>query len=178
MSQQSENDKKIEKKKSPLKTLVIVFIVLAVLGVGGFWLVYEYKSMFMGNILDGKNSEAAVCMKAISSYAEEYSKTNGSIPADKEYIVRGKGNSFEACELFGESGVIDNIVDRDNLYWAARFKDGQPIETWAANRPISDSEIVHFNRDDQVKLYKSDIMHGSDNVIGHCCGIEKIEYFH
>ena len=162
------------RKKHTLRNVILFFLITGALFYGA---VYMTRSTWMCRIIDSRNSEASTYMKAVTAFAEEYSKTNGKLPDDKEYIVKGQGHTVYPCELFADGGDFSNFSDDTKVYWAVKFKDGEPIESWTVHRPINDDEIVHFNRDDQVELYKSDIMHSNKNVIGHCCGIEPIKYF-
>lgn len=162
------------KKSKAVKTILFLLVLAGCL----YGFAYITYSTGMYRIIDSKNTYAADYMKLVRQYAEEYSKTNGKIPADKDYVVKGRGYTIEACELFPEGGDFSDRMSDTKTYWAVRFKDGEPIESWAiTNRPLKDEEIVHFTRDDQVELYESDIMHGNENVVGHCCGIEPIKHF-
>lgn len=168
-------EEKPEKSRKGLKIIIFFLAVAAFL----YGFAYLTWSTGMGRIIDSKNSDAATYMKAVRLYAEEYSKTNGKLPADKDYIVKGHGYIMEPCELFPDGADLSYITSETKTYWAVRFRDGEPPESWAImNRPLKDEEIVHFTRDDQAELYRSDIMHADRNVVGHCCGIEPMKYFH
>ena len=168
-----------EKPKKSLKGKIIAVIVLLVLALLGYYMIYEANLFALGFKIDEKNCLAANYMKAVRQYAEEYSKTNGKLLTDKDYIVKGHGYTMEPCELFPDGADLSYITSETKTYWAVRFRDGEPLESWAIrNRPLKDEEIVHFTRDDQAELYRSDVMHADKNVVGHCCGIEPIKYFH
>ena len=170
---QTAEEEKPKKSHKGLK-IIIFFLVIAALLYGFAYLTF---STWMCRFIDAKNALASEFMKAMNQYVESYEETNGELPKDKDYIVKGHGNTIEPCELFPDGGDFSDITDDIDDYWAVRFKDGEPIESWAVMRPLKDEEIVHFTRDDQVELYESDIMHSSRNVVGHCCHIEPIKYF-
>ena len=141
-----------EKKKSPLKTVIIVFVILAVLAVGGFWLLCEEMKMTTGSKVDSRNATAKTYFNAVSLQVEDvYKAKNEKIPADKEYIVRGKGSVNDPCELLAES-MTNKYIDEHEIYWVVKFKDGMACEAWTARRPIEDYELRYYSRLELIEM--------------------------
>ncbi len=139
-----------EKKKSPLKTIIIVLVILAVLAAVGFWMLCEMLRMTTGSKVSTRNATAQTYFKAVSAQVEDVYKENGKkIPADKEYIVRGRGNVNEPCELLDES-MPNQYIDDHSIYWVVKFKDGKACEAWSAKRPIKDSELRYYSRSELI----------------------------
>ncbi len=176
MSLQSENDKEIEKKKSPLKTLVIVFIVLAVLVVGGFWFLCEAMKMTTGSKVNTRNATAQTYLKAVSAQVEDAYKEKGEkIPADKEYIIRGKGQMNNPCELL-EENMTNRYSSDTRYYWVVKFKDGNACEAWAALRPIKDSELRYYSRKELIDKSNEHPLRQDKLVIGYYSAVEGAAY--
>ena len=156
-----------EKKKSPLKTLIIIFIVLAVLGVGGYWLLCEEMKMTTGSKVSTRNATAQTYLKAVSAQVEDVYKEKGEkVPADREYIVRGKGSVNEPCELLAES-MTNKYIDEHEIYWVVRFKDGKACEAWAARRPIEDYELRYYSRSELIVKSNEHPMKQDKLVLGY-----------
>lgn len=168
-----------QKKKKFPKGLVIAAIILLVLIFGCLFIVYSFNKYFLGYRIDEKNSAANYCMKAVNTYViEAYEKKGERIPTDREYIVKGKGQNIEACELVEESGHCDYLSDRKKLYWVVKFRDGAPCEAWTCYRPIKDEELRYYSTDEQVEMYNKNVMKHTKNVLGYCNAKEGVNYFH
>ncbi|HNZ98370.1 hypothetical protein [Ruminococcus sp.] len=156
-----------KKKKSPLKTLIIVFIVLAVLGVGGFWFLCEEMKMTTGSKVNTRNAAAQSYLKAVSAQVEDVYKEKGEkVPADKEYIIRGKGQMNDPCELLEES-VTNRYTSDTRYYWVVKFRDGTACEAWSALRPIEDSELRYYSRKELIDKSNEHPMKQDKLVIGY-----------
>jgi len=168
-----ENEKK---KKSPLKTLIIVFIVLAVLGLGGWWLLLEGMKMTTGSKVNTRNAAAQTYLKAVSTQVEDVYKENGEkIPADKEYIIRGKGQVNDPCELLEES--VTNRYSSDNrYYWVVKFRGGTACEAWTALRPIEDSKLRYYSRKELIDESNEHPFRQDKLVIGYYSTAEGATY--
>ncbi|MBR3666997.1 MAG: hypothetical protein IKN66_07575 [Ruminococcus sp.] len=169
-------EKTEKKKKSPLKVLIIIFIVLVVLGLGGFWLLCEAMKTTTGSKVSSRNAAAKSYLKAVTAQVEDvYKEKGGKVPADKEYIIRGKGQMNDPCELLGES--MTNRYSSDNrYYWVVKFKDGYATEAWAALRPIEDSELRYYSRKELIDKSNEHPMKQDKLVIGYYSAAEGDTY--
>ena len=156
-----------EKKKNPLKKIIIVLVVLAVLAAGGFWLLCEEMKMTTGSKVSSRNATAKTYFNAVSLQVEEYYKENGGkVPADKEYIVRGKGSVNDPCELLAE-GMTNKYIDDHEICWVVKFKDGKACEAWAARRPIKDSELRYYSRSELIEMSNEHPLRQDKLVLGY-----------
>lgn len=168
-----------QKKKKFPKGLIIAAVILIVFAFGCEFMSYCFNKYFLGYRIDEKNAKAEYCMKAVNTVViETYEKKSEQIPKDKEYIVRGNGQNIEACELIAEISYCDYLRDDKKLYWAVKFRDGEPCEAWICYRPIKDDELRYYSRDEQVELYNKNVMKNSKNVLGYFNAKEGVKYFH
>ena len=130
-------------------------------------------------MIDNKNANAKYCMMVVNTVViETYEKKGEQIPKDKEYIVRGKGQNIEACELVPGSSCSDYLNDNKKMYWVVKFMDGAPCEAWTCYRPIKDDELRYYSRDEQVETYNKNVMKHGKNVLGYFNVKEGVNYFH
>ncbi|MBR6994725.1 MAG: hypothetical protein IKH96_01775 [Ruminococcus sp.] len=169
-------EKTEKKKKSPLKVLIIIFIVLVVLGIGGYFLLLEGMKMTTGSKVSSRNAAAKSYLKAVTAQVEDVYKEKGEkVPADKEYIIRGKGQMNDPCELLGES-MTNRYFSDNRYYWVVKFKDGYAAEAWTALRPIEDSELRYYSRKELIDKSNEHPMKQDKLVIGYYSAAEGDTY--
>lgn len=170
----------MEEKEHKLRKLLIkVFCLLFGIALVLFCVLIGMRKTFAGRRVESINAEAKCCMNGVAAHIDDVFKAEKkTVPANREFYIRGRRSTAEPCELLEHGAKIKYLSADNDIYWIVKYKDGKPCEAWSAIRPIKESELKYYTKDEQVGLIKNHIFKGEKLIVGYYNDEKGERYYH